>query len=128
MSSNAVIPTEIAIGMGDIRALGAECWRLGRLAQTADGATGAGLRYALRRLNEILRGTEVEVVDLSGRAYDPGMVAEVVEIRNDLDLPPGHSVVEETIAPTLTWRGTVISAGQIVVRRSAAPSPLSQEK
>lgn len=122
------IPTEIAIGMADIRALGTECWRLGRMAQGADGATGAGLRYAFRRLNEILRGTEVEVVDLTGRAYDPGMVPEVVEIRDDLDLPSGHSVVDETIAPTLTWRGTVISAGQIVVRRSTAPSPPDQEK
>jgi hypothetical protein len=122
------VPTEISIGMADIRALGTECWRLGRLAQGADGATGAGLRYAFRRLNEILRGTEVEVVDLSGRAYDPGMVPEVVEIRDDLDLPPGHSVVDETIAPTLTWRGTVISAGQIVVRRSTTTPTPDKEK
>lgn len=127
MTSSSV-PSEIAIGMADIRALSTECWRLGRMAQGADGATGAGLRYAFRRLNEILRGTEVEVVDLTGRAYDAGMVAEVVEIREDMDLPAGHSVVDETIAPTLTWRGTVISAGQIVVRRSAAPSPPDQEK
>lgn len=118
------VPSEISIGMADIRALGTECWRLGRLAQGADGATGAGLRYSCRRLNELLRGTEVEVVDLSGRPYDPGMVPEVVEIRDDLALPAGHSVVDETIAPTLTWRGTVISAGQIVVRRSTTtPTP-----
>jgi hypothetical protein len=110
--------------MADIRALGTECWRLGKLAHAADGATGAGLRYASRRLSEILRGTEVEVVDLAGRAYDPGMIPEVVEIRDDLDLPSGHSIVDETIAPTLTWRGTVISAGQIVVRRSTTtPTP-----
>jgi hypothetical protein len=120
------VPVEISIGISDVRSLGTECWRLGLLAQAADGASGAGLRYASRRLNEILRGTGVEVVDLRGSAYDPGMVQEVVEIRDDLDLPAGQAVVEETLAPTLTWRGTVISAGQIVVRRSikAAPSDI----
>src|SRR3954471_25076215 len=117
MSASSV-PAEICIGISDVRALGIECWRLGRLAQDADGATGAGLRYASRRLNEILRATGVEVVDLRGRAYDPGMVQEVVEIRDDLDLSPGQTLVDETVSPTLILNGTVISAGQIVVRRS----------
>src|SRR3954464_13486726 len=112
--------------MSDVRALGTECWRIERLAQDADGATGAGLRYASRRLNEILRGTGVEVVDLRGQAYDPGMVQEVVEIRDDLDLSPGRALVDETVSPTLILRGTVISAGQIVVRRSIQ-IPASEE-
>ena len=106
------------MSLGDVLALGTECWRLSVLAQSADGAAGAGLRYASRRLNDILRGTGVEIIDSRGQAYDPGMVQEVIEIRDDLDLSPGHALVDETIAPTLTWRGIVISAGQIVVRRS----------
>ncbi len=29
-----------------------------------------------------------------------------------------HGVIDETIAPTVTWRGKVIEPGQIIVKRS----------
>ncbi len=61
---------------------------------------------------------EIEIIDFTGRIYDPGLVPEVVEIRLDDTLTDGHAVVEETIAPTVTWRGQVIKPGQIIVRRS----------
>ena len=61
---------------------------------------------------------EIEIVDFAGRIYDPGLVPEVVEVRLDETLPDGHAVIEETIAPTVTWRGQVIRPGQIVVKRS----------
>jgi hypothetical protein len=50
--------------------------------------------------------------------YDPGLVPEVIEVRQDATLPDGHSVIEETIAPTVTWRGQVVKPGQIIVKRS----------
>ena len=52
----------------------------------------------------------IEVVDFSGRPYDPGMVPEVVEVREDQGLPDGHAIIDETVAPTVTWRGQVIKA------------------
>jgi len=46
------------------------------------------------------------------------MVPEVVEVREDQGLPDGHAIIDETVAPTVTWRGQVIKAGQIIVKRS----------
>jgi hypothetical protein len=56
----------------------------------------------------------------SGRPYDACMVPEVVEVREDQGLPAGRAIIEETIAPTVTWRGQVIKPGQIIVKRSSA--------
>jgi hypothetical protein len=119
MNSKA-IPTELPISLEAACSLSLECWRLRRLAELLkDASAGSGLRHAVRRITEALHEMGIEVVDLAGRNYDPGMVPEVVEVREDQPLPDGRAVVAETIAPTVTWRGQVVSPGQIIVRRSA---------
>jgi len=60
----------------------------------------------------------IEIAGFAGRLYDPGLVPEVVEVRQDDGLSDGHAVIEETIAPTVTWRGQVVKPGQIIVKRS----------
>ena len=83
--------------------LSLECWRLNRIAELLkDSNQGAGLRRAVRRITETLDGMGIAVVDFTGRTYDPGMVPVVVEVREDQGLPNGKSVIDETIAPTVT--------------------------
>jgi hypothetical protein len=43
-----------------------------------------------------------------------------IEVQIDPDLPEGSSVIEETVFPTVTWHGQVISPGQIIVRQAPA--------
>src|ERR1700692_3583028 len=86
------------------------------------GNTGLALRHAARRIAKVLKESGIEVVDFAGRNYDPGMVPEVVEVREVPDLPDGSAVVEETIAPTVTWRGQVVRPGQIMLKRSSMRS------
>jgi molecular chaperone GrpE (heat shock protein) len=113
------IPLSMQIGMDEVCSLCTQSWRLKRLGEKADdGNFASGLRYAARQLNEILRRIEIEAVDLSGQPYDPGMAPEVLEIHDDPTLPPDSSLIHETIAPTITWRGNVVRPGQIIVRRS----------
>jgi len=119
MKSSA-IPAEVPISLEGVCTLSLECWRLGRLAKDMVGNNaGSGLRHAVRCITDTLGKMGIEVVDFAGRIYDPGMVPRVVEVREDHSLPDGHAVVDETIMPTVTWRGQVISAGQIIVRSSA---------
>ena len=100
-------------------ALSLECWRLSRIAELVkDGNQGSGLRHAVRRITETLKEMGIELVDFAGRTYDPGMVPEVVEVREDQGLPDGRAIIDETIAPTVTWRGQVVKPGQIIVKRS----------
>jgi hypothetical protein len=117
--SSRTIPVELPITLDAACALSLECWRLSRIADLLrDSNEGAGLRHAVRRITETLKGMGVEVVDFAGRTYDPGMVPEVVEVREDQGLPDGHAVIDETIAPTVTWRGQVVKLGQIIVKGS----------
>ena len=119
MHSKTMIPAELPMALDGACALSLECWRLSRIAELLkDSNEGSGLRHAVRRITETLQGMGIEVVDFAGRTYDPGMVPEVVEIGEDQGLPDGHAVIDETIAPTVTWRGQVVKPGQIIVKRS----------
>lgn len=114
-----VVPDELAISIEGACDISLECWRLSQLADLQkDSNNGPTLRYAARRITETLNAMGIEIVDLVGRIYDPGLVPEVVEVRQDESLPDGHAVIEETIAPTVTWRGQVVKPGQIIVKRS----------
>ncbi len=113
------IPAELPIDADGASAIALECWRLSRIAESLkDSNQGAGLRHAVRRITETLKSMGIEVIDFSGRRYDPGMVPEVVEVR-DQGMPDGHAIIAETIAPTVTWRGQVIEPGQIIVECSS---------
>ncbi len=119
-----MIPDKLPIESGGACTLALECWRLTVIAEALkDSNQGVGLRHAVRRIAGTLNGMGIEVVDFAGRPYDSGMVPEVVEVREDQSLPNGHSIVDETIAPTVTWRGQVIAPGQIIVKRSFLSCP-----
>jgi hypothetical protein len=115
-----LIPSELPISLEDACGLSTECWRLRRLAEhVKDSGTRSALRYAVRHISEMLRKAGIEAVDFEGRAYDPGMVPEVVEARQDSTQPKGQTVIVETVAPTITWQGHVAHAGQIIIASSS---------
>jgi len=121
--NSKTIPSELTIPIDGASTLSQECWRLGRIAESLkDGNERAGIRHGVRNIAKTLAGIGIEVVDFNGRTYDPGMVPEVVEVREDLGLRNDQAVVDETIAPTVIWNGQVIKTGQIVVKRSL-PGP-----
>lgn len=115
-----MIPAELPMDADGACAIALECWRLSIMAELLkDTSQGAGVRHAVRRITEALKGMGIDVIDFSGRPYDPGMVPEVVEVRKDQKIPDGRAVIDETIAPTVTWRGQVIRPGQIIVKCSS---------
>ena len=121
--NSKTIPSELTIPIEGASALAQECWRLGRIAESLkDSNEGAGIRHASRIIAKTLAGIGIEAVDFSGRAYDSGMVPEVIEVREDDGVSDGQVIVDETIAPTVIWNGQVIKTGQIVVKRSL-PGP-----
>ena len=105
--STATIPAELGLTIEEACALSLECWRLSRIAEELkDSKEGAGVRHAVRRITKTLEDMGIGLVDFAGRNYDPGMVPEVLEVREDQGPPHGRAVIEETIAPTVTWLWT----------------------
>jgi hypothetical protein len=89
--SSKTIPAELPMDTDEACALALECWRLSLIAELLrDAKQGAGLRHAVRRITETLKGMGIDVVDFSGRPYDPGMVPEVIEVREDQGLADGR--------------------------------------
>jgi hypothetical protein len=126
--SGSQIPLELSISLKAACELSVECWRLRRLSElTKDANTLGALRHAVRHMTEMLEKLDIQVVDLTGRAYDAGMVQEVIEMRQDVEMADSRAMVEETVAPTITWRGQVVHRGQIIVKRSGATSRESSE-
>ena len=115
----STLPTDLPLALDDACALAVEVWRLRKISeQTSSTGEGASLRHVVRRLTEVLTRIGFEALDFAGRTHDPGMAPEVVEVVEDSTLEGKPGVVEETIAPTVTWRGVVVQPGQVIVRQS----------
>ena len=101
-------------------ALSIESWRLTRIGEKIkDSNEGTGIRHVARHIAETLKKMGIEAVDYTGRIYDHGMVPEIIELRDGKEgLIGNQTVIEETIAPTVTWQGQVVSPGQIILGNS----------
>ena len=102
-------------------AVSLECWRISLIAELLnDSNESPGLRHAVRRITETLKGMGIEVVDFAGRPYEPGMVPEVVEVREDQGLTEGHAVIHENYCADRGLARTGYKALTIIVKRSQA--------
>ena len=109
------LPQTLPVSLSALAELAVEWWRLDRWASGAHEA-GAHARHVARRLAKFLSEQGLEVLDVAGRAYEPGLAVEVLDAFRDARLPPGAQVVDETVTPVVLFRGTVVRHGQVVVR------------
>ncbi|HYO62489.1 MAG TPA: hypothetical protein VER08_02420 [Pyrinomonadaceae bacterium] len=115
------IPTQLEVPLASLAELAVEWWRLGRwLAERAEEAQSSHARHLARRLGRFLEERGLAVVDLTAQQYTPGLAVEVLDVLADETLPEGREVVDEMVAPVVTWRGAVVRYGQVVVRRRNA--------
>lgn len=111
-------PQTIDVPFGSLTQLATEAWRLAKWLAPLAGSSGcAPARYSLRRIEDLLKQNEFEARDLDGHAYDAGMAAEVVEVIEDPTLPEGEGTISETVSPLVLWRGTVVQAATVAIRK-----------
>ena len=110
------LPQTLPVQLSSLAELAVEWWRLERWAAGAEEAPPQA-RHAARRLGRFLSAHGLEVLDVTGRAYEPGLAVEVLDAFEDAGLPPGAQVVDETVAPVVLFRGSVVRHGQVVVRK-----------
>ena len=111
------LPQTVDVSLSSLAELAVEWWRLERWAGAAEESSPQA-RHAARRLGRFLSGHGLEVLDVTGHAYEPGLAVEVLDAFEDARLPAGAQVVDETIAPVVLYRGAVVRHGQVVVRRN----------
>ncbi len=93
-------------------------WRLQCSVDSAErtGLAAAG-RQGARQIHSLLRGLEIEVLDLTGQPYEPGLAVEVVDRLEEGFESREATVIVEMLTPIVLLRGQVVRYGQIVVGR-----------
>lgn len=112
------LPQAVPVALASLAELAVEWWRLDRWANGAQDA-GPHARHVARRMAKFLSDYGLEVLEVTGRAYEPGLAVEVLDAFDDARLPRGAQVVDETVAPVVLFRGAVVRHGQVVVRRNS---------
>jgi hypothetical protein len=109
--------SDVSVDIESLCSLSIECWRLRQLSADPSATIDNNvIGHIGRRIAQTLQGIGLETLDLSGRLYDSGMAPEVVEVI-DAGKIEDAAIVDETISPIVTWRGRVLHAGQIIVRK-----------
>jgi hypothetical protein len=111
------LPKSVEVSLASLAELAVECWRLDRWAGEA-GEAGTHARHAARRVRAFLSAHGLEVLDMTGRAYEPGLAVEVLDAYADATLHAGAQLVAETISPIVLWRGSVVRHGQVIIKTS----------
>ena len=111
------LPQTLNVTLSSLAELAVEWWRLERWAGAA-AESSPQARHAARRLGHFLKEHGLEVLDVTGRPYEPGLAVEVLDAFQDAGLPAGAQVVDETVAPVVLFRGAVVRHGQVIVRRN----------
>ena len=111
------LPKSIEVSLSSLAELAVEWWRLERWAGDAPESAPQA-RHVARRVKGFLSAHGLEVLDVTGRAYEPGLAVEVLDAYADPTLPAGAQVVSETVSPIVLWRGSVVRYGQVVIRKS----------
>jgi len=111
------LPQTLNVSLSSLAELAVEWWRLERWAGGSEESSPQA-RHAARRLGRFLSEHGLEVLDVTGRPYEPGLAVEVLDAFEDARLPAGSQVVDETVAPVVLYRGAVVRHGQVVVRRN----------
>lgn len=112
------LPQTLNVSLSSLADLAVEWWRLERWAVGSEESSPQA-RHAARRLGRFLSEHGLEVLDVTGRPYEPGLAVEVLDAFADPSLPRGSQVVDETVAPVVLFRGAVVRHGQVIVRRNS---------
>ncbi|MDB5330414.1 MAG: hypothetical protein JWP03_1565 [Phycisphaerales bacterium] len=115
--SDTPVPQSLSVPMQSLVGLGVEYWRLTQWLEESPSAGSAPARHAIRRLQDFLHASELEIRGMDGMPYDPGLAARVVDTIDDPAMPAGQAIVAETMTPMILWRGQVVKPADVVVKR-----------
>lgn len=118
MSDKINVLSSASISEHNICEIYVELWKLEQMETLLiDKAQSAAVRRIVRKIREALSEVDIEIIDYVGQPYDPGMLPEVLDIETVESAEGQGDFVAETIEPTLLWRGNVLRAGQVIIRR-----------
>ena len=104
--------------MSNIKEVAIAYWRLQKWIASVDVDRKIAAESSLRTLKDFLKENDVEVRDLTGKQYDPGLSVEVLFFEDeDADSENIPTIVEMT-QPIIIQNSSVIEFGQVVIAKN----------
>ena len=114
MSSKGTIECSVE----QLSELSVEAWRLGQWLSKLDSQSSIGT-HVLRKYERFFQDLGFEVLDMTGKTYDPGMALDIIDSIQDDTLESSIEIIDETIAPIVVYQEQVVRHGQVVTRKRA---------
>lgn len=102
--------------MGDIKELAIAYWRLKKWLDNTDFSHKMIVESALRSFERYLSDSNIQILDLTGQIFDPGLAVEVIYCENDTPLQEGKAVISEMITPIIIQTEKLLHTGQVIVK------------
>ncbi|MDD4729237.1 MAG: LysM peptidoglycan-binding domain-containing protein [Dysgonamonadaceae bacterium] len=93
-------------------------WRLQKWVSSIEVDRKIAAESSLRTLKDFLKENEVEVIDLTGKLYDPGLSVEVMYFEDEDTVSENIPTIVEMMKPIIIQKGSVIEFGQVVIAKN----------
>lgn len=103
---------KIKISIKELIFIAEELWKTQKVAQNS---SSENRNYKLfRELENFLKKYHVDILDLTGEVYDPGMSVEVIHFR-EVDNNGKNIFIKEMLSPIIMFRNEVIKEGEVII-------------
>lgn len=106
---------QVAVDAEKLVDLAIYAWRLDSWLSKQNLPSATVPRYVIRGLNKFLDQYNVSALDITGNEFDPGLACDVIDSLEVDNLPPGSSIIAETVSPIVNIDGKLARHGQIVL-------------
>jgi hypothetical protein len=103
--------------MDDIKELAIAYWRLQKWSKNPDIPKRIIVESALRSIQHYLNGMNIQVLDLTGRGYDPGLAVKIIYCEEDASLNTDSFIISEMISPIIYQSGKLLRTGEVVIKK-----------
>jgi len=108
---------DLSLGVNELIDLAVEVWRIEqRIAKSASSLPEAqlkGLENSAQKLKRYLEKYDIEIIDYKNQKYNEGLNLDILSVEKDPTLQ--HSIVKETIEPTIMCKGQVVRKAKIIL-------------
>jgi len=108
---------ELSLGVNELIDLAIEVWRMEqRIAKSAPSLPETqlkGLENSIQKLKRYLEKYDIEIIDYKNQKYNEGLNLDILSIEKDPSLQ--HSIVKETVEPTIMCKGQVVRKAKIIL-------------
>lgn len=92
-------------------------WRLQKWVASIEAERKIAAESSLRALKDFLKENDVEVIDLTGKQYDPGLSVEVLLFEDKDTACNNIPIIIEMIQPIIIQNGSVIEFGKVIIAK-----------